>query len=145
MAAIIFSNPLYPAHAVCTLSTTPVNFGSYNVLSSSPLDTAASITVDCDETPPPFVTLSIGPSPNSGGFSPRKMKQSGSTDLISYNLYIDAACTQIWGDGSGNTFTAQNKVFKRSPWISTVYGRIPPQQNVSAGTYTETLTVTIVW
>jgi spore coat protein U-like protein len=133
------------AWALCTVSAAPADFGSYNVLLSAAHDTQSSITVDCNETPPARPTISIGPSPNSGGFAPRQMKLSGGSELINYNLYIDSGMTQIWGDGSGNTFTLNNAVFKKAPWIATVYGRIPPEQNVSAGTYNEILTVTIVW
>jgi len=133
------------ATAACSVSTTPVNFGSYNVLSQAALDAASGITVNCDESPPPTVEISIGPSPHSGVFDPRKMKLAGGSELISYNLFIDSARTQIWGNGSGSTFTLTKKVLKNQPWISTVYGRIPPKQDVSIGTYNETLTVTIVW
>jgi spore coat protein U-like protein len=131
--------------AVCTVSTAPVDFGSYNVLLTAATDTESSITVSCNETPPATVTISIGPSPNSGGFDPRQMKLSGGNEFINYNLYTDSGRTQIWGDGSGSTFTMTEMVFKRAPWIATVYGRIPPEQNVSIGSYSETLTVTIVW
>ncbi len=133
------------AEAVCTVSTAPADFGSYNVLLAGATDTQSSITVDCNETPPANVTISIGPSPNSGGFDPRQMKLSGGGEFINYNLYTDSGRTKIWGDGSGSTFTVTKKVFKRGPWIATVYGRIPPGQDVSIGSYSETLTVTIVW
>ncbi len=133
------------AYAVCTVSTTPVSFGSYSVLSSSPLDAEGSITVSCNEAPPPTVAIAIGASPNSGGFSPRKMKLGSGSELIEYNLYIDTTRTQIWGDGTGSTFTKSQKARKNNTWENTVYGRVPPLQNISAGTYSETLTVTITW
>ena len=133
------------AAAVCTVSTAPVDFGSYNVLLTAATDTESSITVDCNEAPPATVTISIGPSPNSGGFEPRQMKLSGGSEVINYNLYTDSGRTQIWGDGNGSTFTLTDMVFKREPWLATIYGRIPPGQNVSIGNYSETLTVTIVW
>jgi spore coat protein U-like protein len=133
------------AAAVCTVSTDPVDFGNYNVLLTAATDTESSITVNCNEVPPAAVTISIGPSPNSGGFDPRQMKLSVGNEFINYNLYTDSGRTQIWGDGSGSTFTLTDMVFRRAPWIATVYGRIPPEQNVSPGNYNETLTVTIVW
>jgi spore coat protein U-like protein len=131
--------------AVCTVSTAPADFGSYNVLLPAANDIVTSITVNCNETPPPLVTISIGPSPNSGGFDPRQMKLSGGSEFIDYNLYTDSGRTQIWGDGSGSTFTLSDTVQKKKPWEATIYGRIPPEQDVSIGTYNETLTVTIVW
>lgn len=134
-----------PVSAACTISTTPVRFGSYNVFSSTPSDATGSISVKCNERPPPTVTISIGQSPNSGGFTPRKMKLTKGTELIEYNLFIDTNRTTIWGDGSGSTSTVRRKHIKKKPVVSTVYGRIPPLQDVKEGSYTETLTVTIVW
>ncbi len=131
--------------AACTVSATPVTFGSYNVFSVSPLDTTGTVTVNCNETPAPTVRISIGPSPNSGGFNPRAMKLTTGSELLLYNLYTDSNRTYIWGDGSGNTSIVRKRVFKNNPSVNTIYGRIPPIQNVVAGSYKETLTVTIIW
>lgn len=92
-----------------------------------------------------IIAMQLGPSSNSGGFDPRQMKLSGGSEFINYNLYTDSGRTKIWGDESGNTFALSRKVFKRAPWIATIYGRIPPRQDVSIGNYNEALTVTIVW
>ncbi len=137
----------YPGQvfAACNVSSTPVSFGSYNVFSSIPLDTTGTITLNCNETPPPTVTISIGQSTNSGSFVPRAMKLSTGSELLLYNLYTDAGRTTVWGDGSGETSTVAQKVFKKTPLITTVYGRVPPLQNIVTGTYNETLTVSIVW
>ncbi len=133
------------AFAACNVSTTSVNFGNYDVFSAVPLDTTGTITVACDERPLPRVTIAIGPSPNSGGFDPRMMKLTTGSDLLNYNFYINRNRTRIWGDGSGNTFTRSRRVRRNRPWVRNVYGRIPPGQDVSAGLYADTLTVTITW
>jgi spore coat protein U-like protein len=132
-------------YALCSVSTTPVSFGSYDVFTAGPLDATGTITVDCNEAPPPTVIVSIGQSTNSGGFDPRAMKLTTGNELILYNLYIDSNRSNIWGDGTGNTMTIQPRVFKNRPLTSTVYGRIPPLQDVKAGNYSETVTVTITW
>ncbi|MDP3297325.1 MAG: spore coat U domain-containing protein [Thermodesulfovibrionia bacterium] len=106
--------------AACNISTTTVTFVSYDVFSTVPLDTTGTITVDCNESPPPSVTIAIGSSPNSGGFNPRKMILSGGGDLLEYNFYTDNNRTKIWGDGRGNTYTMTNRVRKNRPWVSTV-------------------------
>lgn len=129
--------------AACNVSTTSVNFGSYDVFSASPLDATGSITVTCNQRT--RVTIAIGPSPNSGGFDPRMMKLTTGSDLFEYNLYVDSNRTQIWGDGSGNTYTNSRRVRRNRPWVNIVYSRIPPLQDVSAGIYNETLTVAITW
>ena len=131
--------------AACSVSTTPVNFGDYDVFSSSPTDSTGFITITCDEVPPPTVTVSIGQSPNSGGFNPRKMKLTGGTDLLNYNLYTSGSYANIWGDGTSGTVTKTVAVHTNQPETLKVFGRIPPLQDVSHGTYTDTLTVTINW
>lgn len=129
--------------AVCNLTTTGVNFGAYDVFSTSPTDSTGSVTILCDATT--TVATSIGQSPNSGGFNPRRMKHSSLGDLMIYNLYTDGSRTIIWGDGTGGTSTVTRKAIKNKPLDLTVYGRIPPGQDVSGGLYGETLVVTIVW
>jgi spore coat protein U-like protein len=131
--------------AACSVSTTPVNFGSYDVFSTSPTDSTGLITITCDETPAPWAPVSIGPSPNSGGFNPRKMRLTSGTDLLNYNLYTGATYASIWGDGTSGTVRVWRTFRRNIPQNLTVYGRIPPGQDVPAGTYTDTLTVTLIW
>jgi len=132
------------AFAACTVTTTGINFGNYDVFNSSPLKSTGTITVGCDSSPPTYVTISIGPSPTSGGFIPRRMKNSSLADTLSYNVYLDAAGTSIWGDGTGGTNTVFLKnVKKNRPVNTTIYAIVPPLQNVSIGTYSDILTVTI--
>jgi spore coat protein U-like protein len=140
------------AFAACTVSSVTVNFGSYDVLSPTPLDTGGGVIVDCSigtapPNPPVNVLITISQSPNSGSFNPRKMKNAMGPDLLNYNVYSDSARTAIWGDGTGGSSTVTiNKVNKNSPPLVTqVYGRIPAGQDVSSGSYTETLVVTINW
>jgi spore coat protein U-like protein len=131
------------ATAACSVATTSVNFGSYNVLSASPLDSTGSITVNC--TSNSNVVIAIGPSPNSGGFNPRKMKLTTGSELLQYNLYTNSNRTLIWGNGANNTNTVNLIARKNRPVNRTVYGRVPPLQDVVAGAYNETLVVTITW
>ena len=131
--------------ATCGVSTTAVNFASYDVFSPAPNDSTGSVTVICDILSIPKVTVQIGPSPSSGGFNPRKMKDPSSGDMLNYNLFTDATRSTVWGDGTQGTTTITKAVPQNKPWVTTVYGRIPAGQNVSAGSYSDTLTVTIIW
>ncbi len=133
------------AHGACSVSTTGANFGAYDTLSAIVLDTTGSIFLSCDEAPPPSVVTAIGRSGNSGVFNPRQMKLTTGSDLMSYNLYTNNARTIIWGDGTGGTNLITTKVRKNRPVTLTVYGRVPAGQDVSVGTYSDTLVVTITW
>lgn len=136
---------IHGAEAACNVATTNINFGTYDVFSNSPRDSTGTVSVDCDEAPPPIVVIKIGPSFHSGGFNPRQMRHTTRSDKLNYNLFTDSSMSVIWGDGTRGTATASNKVTKNKLWFTTIYGRIPAGQDVSAGTYSETISVTITW
>jgi spore coat protein U-like protein len=70
-------------------------------------------------------------------------RMTGPGGLLNYELYRNSGRTQRWGStlnndtvvgvGSGNT---QNL---------TVYGRVPNQTTPSAGTYNDTITITVTY
>ncbi|MGB9628096.1 MAG: Csu type fimbrial protein [Thermodesulfobacteriota bacterium] len=132
----------------CTVQATTVNFGNYDIFLNIPLDSTGSITVSCTANVP-RATLTLGTSPNSGSFNPRKMRRSGGTDLLNYNIFTDASRTTIFGNGNSGTsdIRIERPDFGGKPqlwsWTITVYGRIPPGQDVSVGNYTDILTVTV--
>lgn len=145
--AVLFSIIVMPALccAICSVSASGVNFGVYDVYDVNPTDSSGTVTITCDEVPPPLVTISIGLSPTSGGFNPRQMKNAAFTDLLSYNLYTRINMNNIWGDGTGGTNTVSKRVNRNKAWTATIFGRIFAGQDVSAGVYSDNLTVTITW
>jgi spore coat protein U domain-containing protein, fimbrial subunit CupE1/2/3/6 len=133
------------SEAACNVATTNINFGIYDVFSNMPKDSTGSISVNCDEAPPPIVVIRIGPSAGSGGFNPRQMRHTTRPDRLNYNLFIDSSRSVIWGDGTGGGSTVADKVTKNKTWVATLYGQIPAGQDVSVGTYSDTVSVTITW
>jgi len=132
------------AGAACTVSTSGVSFGAYDVFVSAPLDSMGAVTVACDQAPPVDVIIAIGPSGTSGGFIPRQMRSASSPDRLNYNLFVNAGRSTVWGDGAPGTSTVFLKnVKKNRPTVTTIYGRIPAGQDVSVGSYSDSLTVTI--
>jgi spore coat protein U-like protein len=129
------------AHAApsCTISTTSVNFGNYNVFTGSATDSTGTITIDCNGSAHDiFVTLSKGAS---SSYSPRTMLKG--SEALSYNLYRDAARSSIWGDGTGGTSTYTNANPPNGPLNVSIYGRVPAGQDVSAGAYSDTVSAVI--
>jgi spore coat protein U domain-containing protein, fimbrial subunit CupE1/2/3/6 len=128
--------------AACTISTTSVSFGAYNVLGASPVDSTGSVTLKCLGMEA-NITIDL----NKGGsstFTPRRMVNGG--ELLTYNLYVDASRATIWGDGTGGTSRYSNaSPPNNSNVIVVVYGRIPAAQDVTAGSYADTVTATITW
>ncbi len=140
----IFLADVSDAASNCFVSATGVNFGNYDVFSSTPLDSTGSITVTCS-APWPMVTISISPSASSGTFNPRWMRKTGGQDQLAYNVFTDASMSAIWGDG----ISSGTQVVVHDPSKKTVsdiiYARLFPGQDVSAGIYSDALTVIILW
>lgn len=134
-----------PPTGLCSVTTTPVAFGVYDISLATPTNSTGTITVTCDVVPKPNVIISIGPTTApSSGFNPRTMKFG--VNLLNYNLYTDAAYSLIWGDGTLGTNTVTLPAVPRNtPKVTTVYGRITAGQDVVPGVYGETLTVTITY
>lgn len=126
----------------CSISTVGVAFGSYNVFSSSPLTSTGHVSIRCQGIGAGVapVAMTLGPG-NSSSFQPRKMFHGTAT--LSYNLYLDAGASQIWGDGTGGTVKYSTAVGNNQTVNVTIFGSIPPSQDVSVGTYSDTIVATI--
>ena len=125
--------------ANCTISITSVTFGSYNVFTVAHTDSAGSVTYRCSGNANVMVTITTG---QSGTFSPRRL--ANGAQQLAYNLFIDAARSVVWGDGSAGTQThTQNNVPNNTNVTVNVYGRIPAAQDVTAGSYADSVSVTI--
>lgn len=139
LAALLVIAAASAARADCTFSVGALSFGAYDVFSPTPLDSATTITYSC--TAPvtaPVMSISAGAA---NGFSPRQMLSG--VHALGYNLFLDAARTLVWGDGTAGTSTYSCAL---GTGISVpLYGRIFPQQNLPAGTYADSLVVTIVF
>lgn len=121
----------------CSVSTDPIAFGVYDVFSSVSLASTGSLTVRCLYPTSVAVWLGKGGAPTN---NPRQMS-SGLTRL-NYNLYVDANHTAIWGDPNPNHVDVTLSWWWW-PTTLTVYGLIPAGQDVPAGSYADTVTVTV--
>lgn len=125
------------AAASCTISTVGVAFGTYNPQSTTALDGVGSVTATCSGNTATLV-LSAGTG-QSGSYSARVMN-AGSFSL-NYNLYTTSTRNVVWGNGSAGTATRTLP----ASGTYTIYGRIPALQNVGAGSYTDTVVVTLTF
>lgn len=130
----------------CTTSASGISFGSYDPLSSSPVDSTGTVTVDCTFAVALGGTYTISLSTGgSGSYAARWLSLAGGH--LNYNLYTTNARSTIWGNGTGSqtvTGAPLSGLFSNSQ-IFTVYGRIPGAQNVPAGSYNDMITVTVTY
>jgi spore coat protein U-like protein len=144
----LLPNTIFAA-TTCTMAVTPVAFGSYDVSSTTARDTSGTIVVTCRRSggPSPTVTIAIGPGMYGGTIATRKMKQNAGSDLLSYNLFQDAAKTALWGDVIGtNAFRRFLAVPNNgsAQLTATVFGRIPAGQDVTYGSYSDSVLVSLL-
>jgi spore coat protein U-like protein len=131
--------PVDPALSQCAISVSSVNFGAYDIFSNIPKDITGSITYNCTGVNPTPTSVAIDLSQgNASNYNQRQLRNG--TDSINYNLYLDAAGQIIWGNASSGTSRYTSSVLNGNV---TIYGRIPARQKVTAGTYSDTITVTI--
>lgn len=128
------------AEAACTISTTAVSFGPYNVFNASATTSTGTVTYRCGNADHNItITISTG---SSGTFANRTMKKG--SENLTYNLFRDAAFTTVWGDGSGTTGQYSNGNPPNNTDVPlTLYGRVPALQDVSAGSYSDTVIATV--
>ncbi len=146
IAAVVLA--LFPWHAswaACGISAQPTSFGNYSPLSVTPLNAAGQVTVNCSFLISLLTTYTIKLSTGgSGTYSPRRMQSGANT--LSYNLYLDALRALTWGNGSaGTSFVSNTQLIGVLGFSQSypVYGRIPAQQNVAPGVYSDTIVVTL--
>jgi len=129
----------------CSVAATGVNFGIYNPLSGTPNSATGTVTVTCDVLVGLLASWTVGLNTGNGGsFAPRRLG-SGSS-YLTYNLYTSAAYSSAWGDGSGTTTLVSDQrllIIGANITSYTVYGRIPAGQDAAAGTYLDTIVVTV--
>jgi spore coat protein U-like protein len=134
VAAIVAVSPV---HAACEFrAITNVAFGTYNVFSGTDDDNNGSVRIRCNPSDTYTLKFSTG---TSGSFSPRQL--ASGVNRLNYNLYMDAARTQIWGDGSSGTSFVTNT--HSGAVTYTIYGRVPSGQDPNTGTYSDTITMTL--
>lgn len=123
----------------CVVSATNLAFGNYDPTAAAPADASSAITVTC--TPGTSFTVGLNAGTTSGATVSSRMMASGGNRL-DYVLYSDAARTTNWGNTPGSDTPAAATAVS-SPSILTVYGRVAAQQSVAAGSYTDTVTITV--
>lgn len=131
VATLVLASAARAAPSCHGISVTSLAFGNYDVYSAAPLDSAGTISYNCPPPATPLVDISAG---GASSFNPRLMQLTGGTETLAYNIYVDAARTSVWISGIS--------VPQGNGKSVTFYGRIFPLQDVSVGTYTDTLLVT---
>lgn len=151
-AILVMLWPVSGAHAqTCAVNIAgALNFGVYGLV--TPADGATTLTVRCgliNQAPGRTVNFVIKLTSGPGTYVNRLMENvSTPGEYLGYNLYTDAGRSLVWGDGTSGTVTFGGQ-FVHPPANQTtspitIYGRIPANQNVSAGNYATASPITVI-
>jgi spore coat protein U-like protein len=164
-AAMLSSAPAHAASATsnlsvtasvtanCTISTTAVAFGPYDPVvanASTALNGNGSVSIACTKGSAPNITLDLGA--NASGSQRNMLVTGGGSDVLAYQLYQPpnttpgTACTfpgsTVWGTSVAQTFTPTAPASKAGRSYN-VCGTVAAAQDVSVGSYQDTIVATV--
>lgn len=133
----------------CSVSGDAVSFGTYIPTATGDVNVAADISVTCQAfVLGLLVSYEIHLGSGVYGAVPDRKMSNGSS-LLSYNIYTNASRTIIWGDGAGGTGVRGDSYLlalgATHTEIVQMYGKLVAGQNVSAGSYSDTIVATVVY
>jgi spore coat protein U-like protein len=141
-ALLVTSTPASAQRMRCSITNAVgPSFGPYDTLSASPRDSAGFISFRCDGVGPSDMLVIEISRGRGHSFMPRRMSRRG--EKLEYNLYLDAARTIIWGDGSRGTSRYQVRPVEGRAESVPIYGRIPARQTVVPGSYSDHVMLTV--
>jgi spore coat protein U-like protein len=159
LLAAIGATAAHAAPPACTMSTSGLAFGNYDPTSASAVAANGSISFMCTYTGTGFTaTLTISPG-KSGSYTNRTLTFGAQS--LNYNIYVNAADTEIFGGGTGSGVTGTYYYYLCYPgggvvcsggggqsgtqYVAPMYGLLPGGQDVSAGTYSDTIIATLTY
>ena len=125
--------------ASCSVAASALSFGT-QVPSpmTAAVDATATITATC--TNGRAYTIGMGAG-NGTGATEAVRKMTGSSGTVDYAIYSDSSRATVWGTGNSAVALTGNGLAQPL----TAYGRMPLQTGAAAGTYTDSVTVTITF
>ena len=121
------------------ITASNMDFGTDGVLDAI-IDTTSAMGVQCTNGQTYTISLDGG-NGSSGTTTTRTMELAA--EFVNYTMWKDAARSQNWGNAGGEIMTGLTGTGALQNY--TVYGRVPVQATPTAGTYTDTVTITVTY
>ena len=142
------------AHS-CGVTATPLVFSNYTSPGGARVDSSAAVLVTCT---PAYLLLacktSYTLSLSVGGHATGAQRQmAAGAGRLAYGLFSDSLRQQPWGDGGASGPTVDGTITTSLLGLvclpgnrpHTIHGRIPANQNVPAGAYTDSVVLTVTY
>jgi spore coat protein U-like protein len=150
-AVALFTAPVQAAYSCSVSMSGSINFLTYDP-SGAPPTASATVTLTCNHLGGgnEFINWTMPLSNGSSGTCANRQmqRQAAPVDLLNYNIYQNSTAT-VWGNASCGTFpSGQLQINNGNPVRSTTQtmsGVLPAGQNVSVGSYLDTLVLTVTF
>jgi spore coat protein U-like protein len=124
----------------CVISTAALAFGNYDPVAANAaanLDGTGTVTIAC--TKGTTATIGLGLGANASGTTRRMTDGSG--NFLTYEMYQEVGHSTVWNTGAGllSPAAAPSKAARNF----TVYGAVTSNQDITAGSYTDTVVATV--
>ncbi|MBV9719135.1 MAG: spore coat protein U domain-containing protein [Candidatus Eremiobacteraeota bacterium] len=130
-----------PVSSCTSTVTVPLRF-AYDPLAGTDQVATTVVTLRC--SPPQFLGTIALTAGNSAEFGRRRQMWRNGTDAsdtLEYDLYASGNANAVWGDGTdGTTVVVVNRTV--ATYTALIFARLSyPQRHVSAGNYSDTITM----
>lgn len=124
----------------CSVISSAMSFGPITDVGATNVDSTATITLSCTLNAGYEIQLNDGLNALNGQ---RRLVNATSKEAVNYDIYRNVSRDLRWGSQLG-TDTVSGTASPAGVATVTAYGRIPAGvAKVSAGAYTDTITVTV--
>ena len=138
-------------NASCIMSSTDLDFGDYDATSvnvTADLTATATISTTCTSGTNGVISMSGGSHVLFCMSSKchRQMANQDETSFLRYNIYTNESLSwgSVWSDNTSATNEVVQVIGSGVSQNTTVYGEITKnQRNAAAGSYTDTITITL--
>ncbi|MDA8864235.1 spore coat U domain-containing protein [Pseudomonadales bacterium] len=131
----------------CTITAGAMTFASYNPTDAADNDANATITSTCTTGGAAVITMGQGNRSQVGSSDAAPLRamyngNEGAPEDLVYQVYSDSAGGAVWGNTSdtGKSITADG-----TAQVFTAFGRIPKNQTVGAGSFSDSVAVTLTY
>ena len=135
LAGLVLASCGMPCLA-CSVSATPLAFGTINPLDGVQTTSVATVVVSCPSDAAYAIALSAG----NGSYDLRRM--SDGIDSLDYQVFADSSHSLVAGDGTAGTTTLSGSAGP-SGTSHYLYGVVPAQRQAVPAAYSDTLIVTV--
>jgi spore coat protein U-like protein len=122
----------------CTLNGGTIDFGTYSSTGGTATEGEGTFSYQCTSGTDIVLSLNQGIQPEGG----RRAMANGGGGTLLYELYTDAGRLNVWGEGPEEGLVVTGTA--ASQQTVQVFGSIDAGQEEPAGTYNDTVQITLV-